>query len=127
MKETKRHKYVSRGVKMENKVYNGFEIVQDLIKLRWVPEIIKSIKIGNCKYNEILRSIPYISNTELNRKLTVLIDKKVINKAADGYSSDYSLLGFGEDLAHIFNHLECLEDKYFENTGREVHCSKLGL
>ncbi len=99
---------------MESKIYNGFQIVQDLIKLRWVPEIIKSIKLGNRKYNDILRSIPYVSNTELNRKLTALIDKNVIEKAVKGSTTDYALLGFGEDLVHIFNHLECLEDKYFD-------------
>ncbi|OZV10281.1 HxlR family transcriptional regulator, partial [Tissierella sp. P1] len=27
---------------MKNKISNGFQIVQDLIKLRWVPEILKS-------------------------------------------------------------------------------------
>ena len=26
---------------------NGFQIVHDLIKLRWVPEILKSIQLGN--------------------------------------------------------------------------------
>ena len=109
---------------MEKKIYNGFQIVQDLIKLRWVPEIIKSIQLGNQRYNEILNSIPYISNTELNRKLTTLIDKKVVEKNTEGSGTGYSLLGFGEDLAHIFNHLECLEDKYFVNTEEEIQCTR---
>ncbi len=62
---------------MKNKVFNGFEIVQDLIKLRWVPEILKSIDLGNQRYSEIQRSIPYISHTELNRKLAILTEKKL--------------------------------------------------
>ena len=97
---------------MKNKIFNGFEIVQDLIKLRWVPEILKSINQGNQRYSEILTSIPYMSHTELNRKLAILGEKKVIEKR-DGDGS-YTLLEFGEDLVHIFNHLEDLEEKYFQ-------------
>ena len=98
---------------MEIKIFNGFQIVQDLIKLRWVPEILKSIDLGNERYSEILRSIPYLSHTELNRKLNILIDKKVIDKIVNGSNTYYCLLDFGEDLVHIFAHLEDLEDKYF--------------
>lgn len=101
---------------METKIINGFQIVQDLIKLRWIPEILKSIHLGNRRYSEILKSIPYISHTELNRKLNILIEKKVIEKESNGDNTNYSLLSFGEDLVHIFEHLEDLEDKYFQST-----------
>lgn len=101
---------------MGKKVYNGFQIVQDLIKLRWVPEIVKSIKLGNRRYTDISKSITHISNTELNRKLTILIDKKVIKKKVSGKNTEYSLLNLGEDLVHIFNHLANLEEKYFESS-----------
>lgn len=101
---------------MKNKIFNGFQIVQDLIKLRWIPEILKSIQLGNRRYSEILRSIPYISHTELNRKLSILVDKKVIEKTTNGSNTYYSLLNFGEDLVHIFDHLEDLEDKYFQTS-----------
>lgn len=96
---------------MKNKIFNGFEIVHDLIKLRWVPEILKSISQGNSRYSEILNSIPYMSHTELNRKLAILIEKNVVEKNKDG---SYSLLEFGKDLVHIFYHLEELEEKYFQ-------------
>lgn len=99
---------------MENKVTNGFEILQNLIKLRWIPEILKSINLGNYHYSEILRSIPYLSHTELNRKLIILIEKNVIERIEEDNSIYYSLLEFGKDLVHIFNHLEDLEEKYFE-------------
>ncbi len=99
---------------METKIFNGFQIVQDLIKLRWVPEILKSIHLGNQRYSDILKSIPYLSHTELNRKLNILIDKKVIEKTINGNNTYYSLLNFGDDLVHIFYHLEDLEDKYFQ-------------
>ena len=100
---------------MKNKVFNGFEIVQDLIKLRWVPEILESIDLGNQRYSEIQRSIPYISHTELNRKLAILTEKKVIDREVDDSKNTYyTLLSFGKDLVHIFNHLEELEEKYFQ-------------
>lgn len=100
---------------MDKKVINGFQIVQDLIKLRWVPEILKSIYLGNQRYSDILRSIPYISHTELNRKLNILIEKNVIDKQITESNPSYSLLGFGKDLIHIFYHLEDLEEKYFQS------------
>lgn len=99
---------------MKSKISNGFEIVHDLIKLRWIPEILKSIHLGNGRYKDILNSIPYMSHTELNRKLTILLDRKVIEKITDGNDNYYSLQSFGKDLVHIFYHLEDLEDKYFE-------------
>ena len=111
---TKRNKYVSGGENMKNNISNGFQIIQDLIKLRWVPEILTSIDVGNHRYSEILKSIPHISHTELNRKLLTLMGKNVISKTENDDGRYYSLLDFGEDLVHIFNHLEELQDKYFE-------------
>lgn len=99
---------------MKNKVKNGFEIVHNLIKLRWIPEILKSINLGNTRYSEIQRSINYISHTELNRKLTILIEGNVVEKKEEGGNTYYYLLNFGKDLVHIFNHLEDLEEKYFQ-------------
>lgn len=98
---------------MKNNISSGFQIVQDLVKLRWVPEILKSIHSGNRRYSEILSSIPHISHTELNRKLSILMKKNVISKNIDENNISYSLLNFGEDLIHIFCHLEDLENKYF--------------
>lgn len=101
---------------MENKITNGFMIIQDLIKLRWVPEILKAIDLGNKHYSQILRSIPYLSHTELNRKLNILVEKRVIEKVEEGNSIYYSLLDFGGDLVHIFNHLEDIEEKYCQTS-----------
>ena len=101
---------------MKNIVSSGFEIVQNLVKLRWVPEILKSIHLGNSRYSQILGSIPHMSNTELNRKLTILIERGVIEKIGEQNNTSYSLLNFGKDLVHIFNHLEDLEEKYFKTS-----------
>lgn len=92
---------------------NCFQIVEDLIKLRWVPEILKSLAMGNQRYSEILKSIPDISHTELNRKLIILREKNVICKEEDE-KIVYSLLNFGKDLVHIFDHLEELQEKYVD-------------
>jgi len=112
IKRTKRNKYVSRSDKMSKKVSSGFELLHELIKLKWVPEIIKSISLGNENYTKILKSIPYMSHTELNRKLKILLNRNVIVKQEDGKNIYYRLNSFGKDLVHIFNHLEDLEDKY---------------
>ncbi len=96
------------------RVFNGFQIIHDLIKLRWVPEILKSIHYGNHRYNYILESIPNMSHTELNRKLSLLMEKRVIGKEVVDTGSGYFLLDFGRDLVHIFFHLEDLQQKYFE-------------
>ena len=96
---------------MKTKIVNGFEVVHDLIKLKWIPEILKSISHGNEKYIEILNSIPYMSHTELNRKLAILVDKEVVEK--NNIENKYVLEEFGKDLVHIFYHLEDLEEKYF--------------
>jgi len=105
---------------MKNKVSNGFQIVQDLIKLRWVPEILKSMYSGNQRYTDILDSIPYMSHTELNRKLSILTERNVIDKTVEGDNTYYSLLNFGKELVHIFYHLEDLEEKYFQQSQRTV-------
>ncbi|MGO1469946.1 MAG: winged helix-turn-helix transcriptional regulator [Tissierella sp.] len=99
---------------MKKNISNGFEIVENLIKLRWVPEILESIDYGNQRYSEIKRSIDGISHTELNRKLIILIRKGTILKEEDLQSTSYYLLEFGKELIHIFGHLEELQEKYLK-------------
>lgn len=100
---------------MKRNISNGFHIVEDLTKLRWVPEILESIDDGNHRYSEIKKSIDGISHTELNRKLSLLIRKGVISKNDDLNSTPYNLLEFGEELVHIFDHLRNLQEKYFDS------------
>ncbi|MFA5467538.1 MAG: hypothetical protein WC224_00595 [Sphaerochaetaceae bacterium] len=97
---------------MEKRVLNGFQMIHDLIKMRWVPDILKSIEMGNYRYNLILESVLGMSHTELNRKLALLLDRQVIIKLEEG---SYALMPFGKDLVHIFSHLEKLEEQYFKN------------
>ena len=95
------------------KVDESFEEVHGIIRSRWVPEILDSIKSGNHSYGEILDSIDFISATELNRKLNLLVEKKALDKQEASRKSHYELLDLGEDLHHIFYHLVELKEKYF--------------
>lgn len=99
-----------RGDTMQTKMTEGFHVIHDLIKLRWLPEIILSIKQGNVYFNDILRSIQYLSNTELTRKLSVLVERNAVIK--DEESASYHLTSFGSDLEHIFRHFEEVGEKY---------------
>lgn len=95
------------------KVDESFEEVHGMIRSRWIPEILDSIKAGNHSYGEILDSIDYISGTELNRKLNLLVEKRALGKQEGPKRSHYELLDLGEDLHHIFYHLVELKEKYF--------------
>lgn len=91
----------------------GFELIHDIIKLKWVPEILGTIAAGYESYNEILESIPFLSSTELNRKLSLLVEKEAIKKDVFPENrTSYTLLPFGKDLDHIFGHFIALEEKY---------------
>lgn len=91
----------------------SFEMVHEIIRSRWVPEILNSIKAGNHGYGEILDSIAFLSGTELNRKLNLLVEKKALGKKVKDNRSRYELLELGEDLHHIFHHLVEIKEKYF--------------
>lgn len=93
---------------------SGFELIHDIVKLRWVPEIVIAIGEGNHQYSEILNSINEISHTELNRKLNVLLKKSAIIKKEEDHDKGYYLSSFGEDLEHIFKHFEEMSQKYIQ-------------
>ena len=46
------------GEDMKSRFIGGLSIVENLIKLRWVPEILGSIELGNRNYSEILEAYP---------------------------------------------------------------------
>jgi len=90
----------------------GFQLIHELVKHRWIPEILDSIAKGNQGYTQILKDHDYLSKTELNRKLALLVDKKVVEKEVHDNKSLYKLLDLGEDLDHIFKHFEDIGRKY---------------
>ena len=95
------------------KIDESFEEVHGMIRSRWIPEILDSVKEGNHSYGKILDSIDYISGTELNRKLNLLVEKGALAKREEVHKSYYEFLDLGEDLHHIFYHLVELKEKYF--------------
>ncbi len=97
---------------MKKQMNEGFQLIHDMMKLRWIPEIIESIHSGHHGYNEILHNIDFLSNTELNRKLAVLLDRKAIEKVDRGGRDGYVLTPFGKDLEHIFNHFVEMGERY---------------
>lgn len=99
-------------MKQQTLMSEGFRLIHDIFRLRWIPEIIAAIGVGRHGYNEILGEIEDISNTELNRKLKVLLERNVIEKREHLESSGYYLNAFGEDLNHIFNHFSEMSEKY---------------
>ncbi len=92
-----------------SKFNEGFALIQDVIKLKWVPEILEVMNKGKDTFSDILDSVPYLSPTELNRKLKVLQEREIIYKEEEG---NYVLLDFGHDLLHIFMHLQELNERY---------------
>lgn len=90
----------------------GIEIIQDLIKRRWVPEILLSIKMGNYTYTNILNSIPHLSQTELQRKLKVLEEYDCIVKNEEELL--YNLTEFGNEINHVFQHVYDLGQRFLQ-------------
>lgn len=89
----------------------GFEMIHDVIKSKWVPEILESIDQGNCTFNALLKSIPYLSHTELTRKLKFLTAHDLVLKDEES-SFTYTLKPLGGEMLHIFYHLRDLSLTY---------------
>lgn len=95
-----------------NQFIAGLEMIQDFMKLKWVPEILIAIDEGSQRYSKILANVEYISHTELQRKLNVLIQKKVVYKEEEKGHSIYKLSEFGDDIVHMIRHFVELGNKY---------------
>lgn len=101
---------------MNAKMNEGFQLIHDVFRLKWIPEIIDSIAADNNRYTDIAGNIEYISNTELNRKLAMLQERDVIVRELVEGKEGYYLTSFGKDLNHIFNHFIEMSEKYIDKT-----------
>ncbi len=90
----------------------GFERVQEVMKHRWVPEILMCIGSGKGRYSEILSKYPFLSKTELNRKLALLKKYRVIDKSDKHMHHPYRLMDFGEDLLKLIEFIGEVGSKY---------------
>lgn len=97
---------------MTTQMNEGFQLIHDLFRLRWIPEVIEAIAMAQHRYSDIADYVAFISNTELNRKLALLQERDVIYKTEDGYH----LTEFGQDLYHIFRHFIEMSEKYIKKT-----------
>lgn len=79
-----------------------FEKVKDIIKLRWISEIIFAISFYELSYSELLKEIEYISGTELQRKLNILVSNQIIKKNESTNRTTYNLTSIGRELHVIF-------------------------
>lgn len=86
----------------------SYQIIQGILRLNWVVEIITQIVKGQTHYNQIISQVPYLSHTELNRKLKVLMDKKIITRSAD---RSYALTQYGQELYQIMKNMSKLGKK----------------
>lgn len=99
---------------MNEKMSEGFQLIHDIFRLKWIPEIIESLAAGQNRYSDIAESISYISHTELNRKLSMLQERQVISKKIIDGKDGYYLTDFGNDLNHVFNHFIDMSEKYID-------------
>lgn len=97
---------------MNAKMNEGFQLIHDIFRLKWIPEIIEAIDHEKNRYTDIAKDIEYISNTELNRKLAMLIERQVISKEMTEGRDGYYLTEFGHDLNHVFKHFVDMSEKY---------------
>lgn len=104
---------------MNAKMSEGFQLIHDVFRLKWIPEIIDSIATDNNRYTDIAGNIDYISNTELNRKLAMLQEREVITREIIDGKEGYYLTSFGKDLNHVFNHFIDMSEKYIDKTSIE--------
>ncbi len=101
---------------MNIKMNEGFQLIHDVFRMKWIPEIIDAIAMGYHRYTDIAENIEYISNTELNRKLALLQEREVITRKMVDDKEGYYLSSFGEDLNHIFSHFITMSEKYIEKS-----------
>ena len=86
-----------------------FQDIQDILRLKWIPEILASIDSGKNSFSVILINIPYISETELNRKINALLTRHLIQKNEKGL---YELLPLGKSILYTLNHIQRVYQKY---------------
>ena len=91
-----------------------FQDIQDILRLKWIPEILASIDSGKNSFSVILINIPYISETELNRKIKALLTRHLIQKNEKGlYEFDLHPFSWTDIIKLLFgNEFGILPDSF---------------
>ncbi len=97
-------------------LHNSIAIVQEIVSKRWVSEILFSINHKHYRYSEILHCIPYLSSTELRRKLKLLLEFGLLHKD----DKEYHLTILGQDMMEIMIKASKLSER-LENAKRRQH------
>jgi len=93
----------------------GLRLMESIIGGRWNPMILFVMEQGARSYTDIRNSIAYISDTELQRKLSSLIESRLIMKESspdEPRRAEYLLTGYGKDITHILHHIMDISIKH---------------
>ncbi len=93
----------------------GLQLMEDIIGGRWNPMILFVMEQGARSYTDIRNSIAYIRDTELQRKLSSLIESRLIMKESspdEPRRAEYLLTGYGKDITHILHHIMDISIKH---------------
>lgn len=92
----------------EPKLEQGLRLMESIIGGRWNPMILFAIENGSSRFSDIRNDIMYISDTELQRKLSALIKSQLVIKITaeeDARKSEYQLTDFGGEITHTLHHI----------------------
>ncbi len=82
-------------------VAQGSEVVAQ----RWVPLILRELRVGYHRFNEIRHALPLISPSVLAQRLKALEEDALIQRRSDGDGVAYHLTPAGEELRPIVDAL----------------------
>jgi DNA-binding HxlR family transcriptional regulator len=104
------------GLRLEEpQLSHGLRLMEGIIGGRWNPMILFAMEQGARSYTDIRKSIAFISDTELQRKLNSLIESRLImkeNTPDEPRKTEYLLTGYGKDITHILHHIMDLSIKH---------------
>ena len=98
----------------EKELEEGLKLMESIIGGRWNPLILFELEEGAKTYTDIKNSIDYISDTELQRKLSALMDNKLVKKDSmnEARKGEYTLTPYGVDIAHTLRHIMDISVKH---------------
>ena len=110
---------------MVTRVYNcALEATIDVIGGKWKPMILLWLSQGACRFAELRRMIPGITDKMLIQHLRELEEQDIVNRRtySDGPPKvEYSLTSYGQTLKKALEALCEWGELHIKKTGAEVH------